>query len=82
MRAEHPKSGSKLMHEKITQLLNHIAETGDFPNKIKVRLLIPLQKPGKKEPPSNFIPVILLSILSKVLAICHIGKPPISTPYI
>ena len=38
-------------------------------------ILIPLQKPGKKKrPASNLRPVILLSIIRKILAICLIRR--------
>ena len=59
----------------ITNILNHIAETGEYPEEIKSGLLTPLQKPGKeKGPPENLRPVILLSTLRKILAICVIRR--------
>ena len=56
--AEYLKHGPDIVHHRIAELLNHIAETGDFPNEIKHVVLIPLQKPGKKKgPTANLRPV-------------------------
>ena len=61
--------------EEIVLLLNTIAETGEYPKEIKLGQLTPLQKPGKpKGPPENLRPVILLSTLRKILAICLIKR--------
>ena len=58
-------------HIHIAHLLNILAETGDYPKEIKSGLLTPIQKPGKpKGPPENLRPVILLSTLRKILAVC------------
>ena len=59
------------LHTHIAYLLNLIAETGNYPDEIKLGLLTPIQKPGKsKGPPENLRPIILLSTLRKILAIC------------
>jgi len=59
----------------ITKILNNIAETGIYPKELKQGLLVPLQKPGKpRGPPENLRPVILLSTLRKILAICVIHR--------
>ena len=65
------------MYERIADLPNHIAETGETPSVLKTGLLVPHQKPGKKRGPvSNIRPVIPLSILRKIMAVCVglIGK--------
>ena len=73
--AEHLKHGPDIVYDKIAQLLNHTAETGDFPMELNSGILIPLQKPGKKKgPASNLRPVILLSMIRKILAICLIRR--------
>ena len=73
--AEHLKSGPAVTSLKIAELLNHMAATGDYPKEIKTGVLIPLQKPGKKKGPvANLRPVILLSLLRKILAICLIRR--------
>ena len=47
-----------------------MAATGDYPNELKVGILSPLPKPGKaKGPPENLRPIILLSIIRKILTI-------------
>ena len=59
----------------IVNILNSTAETGIYPEELKSGLLTPLQKPGKeKGPPENLRPVILLSTLRKILAICVIRR--------
>jgi len=59
------------LHTHIAYLLNLIAETGNYPDEIKLGLLTPIQKPGKsKGPHENLRPIILLSTLRKILAIC------------
>ena len=45
--AEHLKHGPDIVHDKIAQLLDHTAETGDFPMELNCGILILLQKPGK-----------------------------------
>ena len=52
-----------------------MAATGDIPSEINTGILVPLQKPGKKRgPTSNLRPVILLSMIRKILAICLIRR--------
>ena len=59
------------MYERIADLPNHIAETGETPSVLKTGLLVPHQKPGKKRGPvSNIKPVIPVSILRKRMAVC------------
>ena len=75
IRAEYLKHSPDIVYEKIADLLNHIAETGETQSELKTELLVPLQKPGKKRgPASNLRPVILLSILRKIMAVCLIGR--------
>ena len=64
------KNGPDIVYEGIAEILNESAETGQHPTKMKEGVLIPIQKPGKKAgPPGNLRPIILLSILRKILAI-------------
>ena len=52
-----------------------MADTGQHPSEIKIGVLIPLPKPGKRKGPvENLRPIILLSVLRKILAICLIGR--------
>ena len=52
-----------------------MAATGEHLYEIKHGILTPLQKPGKKcGPCTNLRPIILLSMLRKVLAICLLNR--------
>ena len=42
------KHGPTEINDRIAELLNNIAKTGNFPTEIKEGILIPLPKPGKK----------------------------------
>ena len=75
LKAEMLKYGPTELYQGIAEIFNDMAETGIFPQQIKKGILIPLQKPGKKQgPPSNLRPIILLSTLRKILAICMIKR--------
>ena len=64
IRAEYLKHLPDIVYERIADLPNHIAETGETPSVLKTGLLVPHQKPGKKRgPASNMRQVIPLSIL-------------------
>ena len=41
--AEHLKNGPDIVYDKIAELLNHSAATGDFPMELNCGILIPLQ---------------------------------------
>ena len=50
-------------------------ETGNFPAEMKKGALAPLSKPDKKVGPSEYIrPIMLLSMLRKILAICMLRR--------
>ena len=75
LQAEHIKYAPKCVHQDIANLLNEVAETGTYPIELKHGLIIPIQKPGKqKGKVENIRPVILLSILRKLLATCFIKR--------
>ena len=75
LKAELIKHSPDTIHQGIADLLNHMAKTGEHPKEIKQGILIPLPKPGKKQgPPQNLRPIILLSILRKILAIIMIRR--------
>ena len=75
LKAEQLKRGPHVLSEKIANILNNSAETGAIPTELIQGILIPLQKPGKKQGPcSNLRPIILLSVLRKILAICLINR--------
>ena len=73
--AELVKNSPEIVFEQIAQILNNIAETGNKPLELSLGQLIPLPKPGKpKGPVKNLRPIILLSILRKILAIIVVRR--------
>ena len=75
IRAEQIKYGPDEVHHEIAEILNEMAATGIKPNEITVGILTAHQKPKKKAGPlSHLQPIILLSILRKLLAICMIKR--------
>ena len=58
------------VYESIAKIFNQIASDGDCPKEINHGILVPLQKPGKpRGPASNLRPIILFSMLGKILAV-------------
>ena len=75
LNAEFLKYGPPILHDSMAKLLNKMASTRKYPKQINQGILVPFQKPGKRqEPQSNLRPIILLSILRKILAICMIRR--------
>ena len=73
--AEYIKYAPQIIHKEIAQIINDMAETGNYPSEIKQGILIPIPKPKKKEEPKfNLRPIILLSIIRKITAICLIDR--------
>ena len=74
LHAELIKYASENIHEAIADIYE-MASTGNHPDEVKLGLLAPLQKPNKKRgPPENLRPIILLSIIRKILTICFINR--------
>ena len=75
LHAEYIKHAPPIIHEKIAEIYNDTAATGDTPTSLIHGLLLPLPKPGKqKGPPANLRPIILLSILRKILTIALLQR--------
>ena len=75
IQAEFLKYAPQSIHQEIANIFNITAETGDVPTAMIHGLLCPLQKPGKKKgPPENLRPIILLSILRKILTISLLDR--------
>ena len=69
--AEFIKHAPEEIDEMIATILNEAAETGDTPKELIQGILCAIQKPGKKVgPPEHLRPIILLSMLRKIAAIC------------
>ena len=63
------------LHNEITKIFNSVSATGEEVTELILGILRPLQKPGKaKGPPANLRPIILLSVLRKILTICMIRR--------
>ena len=61
--------------EEIAKIYNKVAKDGDELTDLKLGLLRPLQKPGKfKGPAANLRPIILLSVVKKIMTICLIKR--------
>ena len=75
IKAEMIKYSHKIIHQNIAEIYNEMAKTGEFPEEIIQGILVPLPKPGIPQgPPGNLRPIILLSIIRKILAICMIER--------
>ena len=58
------------VYESTAEIFNQIASDRDCPKEINLGILVPLQKSGKpRGPASNLRPIILLSMLRKILAV-------------
>ena len=75
IKAELIKYAPQNVFETIADIYNTTAKTGKHPEELIAGILTPLQKPGKaKGPPENLRPIILLSILRKILTICLLKR--------
>ena len=69
------KCAPEEIYQLIADIYNEMAATGDHPKELIEGLLCALQKPGKKKGPlENLRPIILLSVLRKILAVCMIDR--------
>ena len=71
IKAELLKSTPDILHELLADIYKNKSETGEHPPELTLGIITLIQKPGKpKRPVQNFRPVTLLSMISKVLAVC------------
>ena len=69
------KYAPEIVFEHIANIFNRLASNNECPKEINHGILIPLQKPGKARGPiSNLRPIILLSVLRKILAVCIMNR--------
>ena len=69
------KYSPKIVYQQIADNFNEMAKTGNIIDEVIEGVLVPLPKPGKPQgPPAILRPIILLSILRKILAICMIKE--------
>ena len=57
---------SRIISLPLSLIINHSSETGIFPNKIKIRNDPPLHKKDSTDNPSNYRPISVLSVFSKI----------------
>ena len=72
--AELVKYAPQYLYKHIATILNNTAETGKNPEVLKHGLLAPLAKPKKKDVKVNVRPIILLSVLRKILTVILIDR--------
>ena len=69
------KSAPEALNTHIAQILNDMATTGIIPEDIQQGILDPIQKLGKKRGPITHLrPIMVMSIMRKILAICLINR--------
>lgn len=51
----------------LTQLINQVLESGEFPNCLKETTIIPIYKGGKRNLPRNYRPIALINTFSKII---------------
>ena len=61
------KDGSRVLSKPISQLCNLSIKLGSFPDSCKIAKLKPLFKKGFKINPSNYRPISLLPLISKII---------------
>ena len=75
LHAECIKYAPQIIYEEIAKIFNEVAEHGTEITELTLGMMTPLQKPGKKRgPPGNIRPIILLSVLRKILTICMLRR--------
>ena len=58
---------NEIIAEKISELTNNVLKTGIYPNCMKIAKVTPLYKSGDKQNVSNYRPISVLPIFSKIL---------------
>ena len=61
------KDGSRVLSKPISELCNLSIKLGSFPDSRKIAKLKPLFKRGSKSNPSNYRPISLLPLISKII---------------
>ena len=61
------KDGSRVLSKPISELCNLSIKLGSFPDSCKIAKLKPIFKKGSKTNPSNYRPISLLPLISKII---------------
>ena len=67
------KLSARIIGPSLLKMINYNINSGIFPDNLKIARLIPIHKGGPKDDPSNFRPISILSVISKLLE-KHITK--------
>ena len=67
------KLSARIIGPSLLKMINYSINSGIFPDNLKIARLIPIHKGGPKDDPSNFRPISILSVISKLLE-KHITK--------
>ena len=71
IKAEMLKSAPDILHQLLADIYDNISEKEQHPPELTLGIITPIQKPGKpKGPVQNLRPIMLLSMIRKVLAVC------------
>ena len=71
IKAEMLKSAPDILRKLLADIYNNMSETGEHPPELTLGIITPIQKPRKpKGSVQDLRPIMLLSMIRKVLAIC------------
>uniref|UniRef100_A0A1Y1KNM0 Reverse transcriptase domain-containing protein n=1 Tax=Photinus pyralis TaxID=7054 RepID=A0A1Y1KNM0_PHOPY len=65
---------SKVIAKPITHIVNLSFATGEFPVALKLAKVIPVFKSGSAEDASNYRPIAITSVFSKILEYCYLDR--------
>ena len=61
------KLSSNVIAHPLLQIINISIHTGTFPDNLKLGKILPIFKGGAKSDPSNYRPISILSVISKII---------------
>ena len=60
------KVSSPIIVDSLTEIFNNSISTGKYPDEMKIAKCIPIYKKGKRNDPSNYRPISILSTINKI----------------
>ena len=61
------KSAAHIVSPSLLEIINISLSSGQFPDPLKLAKVTPIYKGGSKDDPTNYRPISLLSVLSKII---------------
>ena len=61
------KSAATIICPSLLEMINASFKNGVFPDPLKLAKILPIHKGGSKSDPSNYRPISILSVLSKII---------------